>query len=214
MNIRENLDAIAMPCAMAAYFAAAKYALGLRVAPLDAIASLFMLASLLLIAREKVYGFFFGIAACATYLAYFLSIELFGQAILQLFAMAVNCAAIYSWTRPDKKKKKLEPSYMEWKWRTAWLAGLAMTSAIATRAGAIGTLDFTSIYLVITGQAMIARKKTEGWAVWAAADAAFIILFLITGAYMTAFRALLTMVIEIRSFIAWRRKAGRGRMDS
>jgi nicotinamide riboside transporter PnuC len=208
-HIRKNLGDVAMLGSMLAYFCAVKYIFGMPVAPLDAIGAILLLASLVLIKHESVWGFASYIAGEAVLIVYFIGIGLYAMAAACSISIAISTASICSWLKPPKKKKSLEPSFASLPARISLAAGFIILAAAGMRHGIVRTLDFTSTYLILTGQLLLARKKVDGWAVWVAADASNIALYCLTHSYMSMFRSGLTLITEASAFFKWRREATR-----
>ncbi len=204
--LRANLDIPLFLGLITIYFLIMKFVIGMPVSNLDFIGCFVNLISVLLMKRENVLGFVFGILAGIILIIYYGSLGLSGQILIRSFYIALNIISIYFWLKRDCNGNRISPSFMKWWLRIVFILGLISIVTVSTPFGIIAALDFTSVYLSISGSIVIAKKKIEGWLIWILADSVNILLFTLSGAYMSAFREVISLSNEVLAAKQWFKK--------
>jgi len=206
--LRDNLDTVLVLGLMGLYFAAMKYVFGLAVSTIEFAGVLLTMTSLVLMRKENIFGFVVAIAANIVLLIYFVSLGLPGQSILRIAYFVISVASIYSWLRPSEKSvRHLLPSRTR-PWILTLFAGAvaAITITACAQKGVVSALDITMLCLGLGGKIFLVWKKVEAWHIWILDDILGITLFAITGAYMSLFRAVITLGNSIAAAVSWRRE--------
>jgi len=207
-TLRDNLDTILVLGLTILYFAVMKHVFGFAVSPIEFAGVLLTMTSLILMRKENIFGFVVAIVANVVLLIYFASLGLPGQSILRIAYSAISVAGIYSWLRPSEKStRRLLPSNTQ-----PWILILfacavgAIAITACARSGAVSALDITMLCLGFGGKIFLVWKKIEAWHIWILDDLLGITLFAMTGAYMSLFRAIITLGNSIAAAVSWRKE--------
>lgn len=143
--------------------------------PLEILASLFTLASVLLTVHLKKSLYPVGLVATVLFFFVFWQSKLYASAGLQVYFTLVQLYGWWFWTRGDRGR---EPPIGEWPWTI--VAGWAMAAAGLTAAISFVLYRYTDAHmpagdtailaLSILAQFLLDRKQLKSWYVWAAVD--------------------------------------------
>jgi nicotinamide mononucleotide transporter len=166
-----------------------------------------------LAARENVWGWAWGIVSCALWAyASFAFYDLWLDALLQLFYVAMGFAGLYRWKFGNKHQEILPITRMWWvhHLHVVLIGGLMAfffgyffdeyTPAAATYLDA-----FTTVFSVITTFILV-QKKLENWLYWVVVDATYAYLYFSRGAYLFALLMVAYTIIAAFAFFDWRRR--------
>lgn len=178
---------------------------------LEALAAIFALANIVLIARRTVWNYPFGVVTVVMYGVLFWQQRLYATAGLQAFFLA---SQLYGW----------------WYWRQAGTGGAPVPvrwlsprdRVLALLGGAMGTLmlglglrhvggdaapwpDAANLAWSMVAQLLTDRRHVESWPLWVLIDAGSIWLYATQGLEATAGLYALFMVIAVWGWVAWSR---------
>lgn len=163
-------------------------------------------------ARQNPIGWAWGIISCTlwAYASFFLY-NLWMDAILQVFYVAMGFVGLYKWKMAASEKQV----------RISHLSTFQNLTIIAT--GAVGTLLFGYFFDIYTPAAatyldafvtvfsiittfLLVQKKLDNWAYWVVIDIVGFYLFALRGAYLLAFIMAIYTFIAASAFLQWRRE--------
>jgi nicotinamide mononucleotide transporter len=196
-----------MGAATTIYFIVLKYIIGLPVSTIEFIGILLLVMSYSMMRKENLWGLVIVSVSNVFMAAYYFSLGLPAQSVLRIIYIGINAASIYMWLKPTKdSNKKLRPSITkQWIVGTIIFGFFALIAAWFER-GAIAIMDVAIFYLSMSGKLFMLRKKIEGWYAWLLSDALGIVLFTITGAYMSLFRSFITLGNSAAAIKSWRKE--------
>lgn len=178
----------------------------------DWVVTVTALIYVVLAARENVWCWFWGIISCSLWAyASFTFYDLWLDALLQLFYVAMGFAGIYQWRYGRSAGGDLPVSRMGGRQHIfalagggalAWLFGALFdeyTPAAATYLDAV-----TTVFSVIA-TFLLVRKRLENWLYWVAIDSLYSYLYFSRGAYLFALLMVLYTGIALAAYFRWRR---------
>ena len=178
----------------------------------DWVVTVTALIYVVLAARENVWCWFWGIISCSLWAyASFTFYDLWLDALLQLFYVAMGFAGIYQWRYGRSAGGDLPVSRMSGRSHgvvlagggaLAWLFGALFdeyTPAAATYLDAV-----TTVFSVIA-TFLLVRKRLENWLYWVAIDGLYSYLYFSRGAYLFALLMVLYTGIALFAYFRWRR---------
>lgn len=178
---------------------------------IGAVASTFIYV--VLAARESVWCWIFGIigAILSAYAAYKF-LDLYIDALLQLYYVFVSIYGWYEWNRGKKEDNYLKISRLNIEEHLKLIAvGFALTLAVGYffgkyTAAASTYLDaFTTVFSIITTY-LVTRKILENWLYWVVIDAVYIYLYFSREGYLFALLNVVFVVISVIGYFNWRKK--------
>jgi len=166
-----------------------------------------------LAARENIGGWVWGIISCSLWAyASFAFYDLWLDALLQIFYVAMGFAGLYRWKFGNKDQETLRITRMWWvhHLHVVLIGGLMAfffgyffdeyTPAAATYLDA-----FTTVFSVITTFILV-QKKLENWLYWIVVDATYAYLYFSRGAYLFALLMVAYTIIAAIAFFNWRQR--------
>lgn len=166
-----------------------------------------------LAARENIWGWVWGIISCSLWAyASFAFYDLWLDALLQIFYVAMGFAGLYRWKFGNKDQETLRITRMWWvhHLHVVLIGGLMAfffgyffdeyTPAAATYLDA-----FTTVFSVITTFILV-QKKLENWLYWVVVDATYAYLYFSRGAYLFALLMVAYTAIAAIAFFHWRKR--------
>jgi nicotinamide mononucleotide transporter len=205
--LKKDLDTIFMSGSTALYYIVLKYGLGFPVSTVEFIGILLLITSYSMMRKENVWGLVLVCVSNVFMAAYYFGINLPAQSVLRMIYIGINTAGIYMWLKPSKDtKQKLRPTTTApWILTAAAFGFFALVAAWLERGG-VAVMDVAIFYLSMFGKLVMLKKKIEGWYAWLFSDALGIILFAMTGAYMSLFRSFITFGNSIAAIMRWRKE--------
>ena len=174
-------------------------------------AVVFALLYLVLAVRQNILCWVAALISTSIYLWLFYDVQLYAEASLQVFYIAMAVYGFWQWRYGGSDKSELPVS--------VWSPGkhIACVLAIVVIAAALGAyldtktdqalpyLDaFTTAGALFTTY-MTARKILENWYYWFVIDSVSIYLYLERGLVLTAMLFVIYLVLVVMGFISWRR---------
>lgn len=182
----------------------------------DWVAIFMAIPYLILVARENVWAWFFGIISCLAWAYSAYLYDLYIDAGLQIFYVIISFLGLYQWYYGSKSlgvqaEKDTAITRLSWKEHGliivigsifALLFGYLFktyTTAAATYLDA-----FTTVFSIIT-TFLVIQKKLENWLYWLVIDSVYIYLYWIRGGYFFALLFAVYIVIVIVGWIEWQK---------
>ena len=158
-----------------------------------------------LLRRQNSLAFISNILFSAMLIFWFVSIGLFGQVVMRTSMLIINAFGLYFWLRPKGENKELIPSWLSKKFQFCIYSGiLILPISILLLYGLKESMDWTYSVLVLTGYAMMSKKKIDSWILWLISDVFFgIPLFLISGSWMNVLFCIFLITSEIAAIKQW-----------
>lgn len=176
---------------------------------IEAIAAAGNLAYTVLMLYEKRVGWLFGIGASLLGVALFLHQQVYAQAALSGYYVAMGGYGWWSWGRGGGELPitRRGPSFHV----AVMLSGAALTVALALLLKFLPDARFTGLDGFATAFSllatwMLARKILENWAYWIAADLVAIALYAVLGMWWYAALYAIYVVISASALVRWRRE--------
>ncbi len=165
-----------------------------------------------LIARENIWGWVWGIISCSMWAyATFVFYDLYFDAFLQLFYVAMGFWGIYSWRFGKKGVQSLTIQ----KIRIRDHLGLIFVGIVIAllfgyffdqyTAAAATYLDALTTVFAILATVMQTRKVLENWLYWLVIDSAYAYLYISRGALLFALLMAIYLVIATRAYFSWKK---------
>lgn len=178
--------------------------------PVDWIATITAIIYVILAARENVWCWFWGIVSCSLWAyASFVFYELYLDAMLQIFYVAMAFLGLYRWKGGGGEKENRSITRLSNTQHTYYIIGgsaLALLFGYAfseyTPAAATYWDAFTTVFSVLA-TFMLVNKRLDNWAYWVVIDLAYAGLYASRGAYLFALLMLAYTIIAAVAFYRW-----------
>ncbi len=168
-----------------------------------------------LAARKNIWCWLFGIISSIfwTYAAY-QYYQLYVDALLQIYYVAMGVYGWYSWNRGFKlaASEQLAITKMKNKEHIQIIVGGILLTVLVgyffkTYTAAVATyLDaFTTVFAIIT-TVLVARKKLENWIYWIVIDLVYVYLYGSRGGYLFAALNVIYIVVAYFGYLNWRKE--------
>lgn len=180
---------------------------------IDWIATITAIIYVVLAAREKVWCWFWGIISCSLWAyASFVFYQLWMDALLQLFYVAMGFVGIYQW-KYSRQSSGVKPttSMTVREHLLSWVIILPSTLlfgyffASYTPAAATYADAFTTI-LSIVATVVLVQKKLETWLYWILADSLYVWLYARQGALLFSLLMVIYVIIAADGYFRWRKQ--------
>lgn len=174
-------------------------------------ATIFGLIYIVLVVRENVWCWFWGILSCglwawATYNLYGYYVD----AILNVFYVLMGFVGIYQWKFGSKEKKKLNISQLTVSQHVMIIiVGLLLTVLFGfifekfTPARATYLDSFTTAFAIFA-TFMTIQKKIDNWIYWIVVDVLYLYMYGMVGAYLFMLLYVIYCFIAVRGWWIWR----------
>ena len=183
----------------------------LELSRIEWVASLLALAYVILVARQKVVGWLFGIISCALWAyASLVFYKLYLDALLQVFYVAMGFWGWFSWQKDKTLNRSLSIKTLPLSQHTAIIvAGILLSLlfgyffAAFTPAAATYPDAFTTVFAV-AATLMQVKKVLENWIYWIVIDACYVWLYGSRGALLFMVLMLIYAIIATFAWIKWK----------
>ncbi|MBK7872100.1 MAG: nicotinamide mononucleotide transporter [Saprospiraceae bacterium] len=187
----------------------------------DWVAILTAIVYVVLAARENPWCWVWGIVSCSLWAyASFVFYNLWLDALLQLFYVAMGFVGLYRWKFANRKEKTLLITQMWWVHHIHIITIGAFLSFFFgyffdeyTPAAATYLDAFTTIFSIIATFILV-QKKLENWLYWVVVDAIYAYLYASRGAYLFMLLMIAYTIIATIAFFRWKRNLVSGDSDS
>ena len=163
-----------------------------------------------LAARRQVWCWFWGIISCSLWAyASFAFYDLYLDALLQLFYVAMAVVGIYQWKYGGQSGEGAPISRLSGRQHLVILAGGSLASLLFgyffdeyTPAAATYWDAFTTVFSVIATLILV-RKVLDNWAYWIITDLIYVGLYYSRGAYLFALVMVVYVAIAAVALLGW-----------
>ena len=181
--------------------------------PMDWTILITALLYVILAAKESLWCWFFGIISCSLWAYASYQGQLYADAVLQLFYVAISFWGIYQWQFSQKEDVKQELKVTELKWKQHLqiiLLGILISLPFGycleeyTYAAATYLDSMTSVFAIMA-TFMVARKILSNWLYWIVIDGIYIYLYWSREMELFAFIMVIYIFIAIFGYFNWRK---------
>ena len=166
-----------------------------------------------LAAREQAWCWFWGIISCSLWAyASFAFYNLYLDALLQLFYVAMAFIGLYQWKYGGQAGEGLPVSRLSARQHLYILAGGTVATLLFgyffdEYTPAAGTYwdAFTTVFSIIATLILV-RKVLDNWAYWIVTDLIYVGLYYSRGAYLFALVMVVYVVIAAFALVSWTRQ--------
>ncbi len=166
-----------------------------------------------LAAREQAWCWFWGIISCSLWAyASFAFYNLYLDALLQLFYVAMAFIGLYQWKYGGQAGEGLPVSRLSARQHLYILAGGTVATLLFgyffdeyTPAAATYWDAFTTVFSIIATLILV-RKVLDNWAYWIVTDLIYVGLYYSRGAYLFALVMVVYVVIAAFALVSWTRQ--------
>ncbi len=169
------------------------------------------LVNVVLVARNSIWNWIWGILAVALYAYVFWSRSLYSSLALQVvYYLPMQFYGWWVWLRcGPKRDNDLPITQLSWPARAFWLAlNIPVTFALGYGMAALGAAmsywDAAATSLSLVAQYLLTRKWIENWALWVAVDVIYIYVFLQQRLYVSTGLYGVLLVLAIGGHLQWR----------
>jgi len=179
--------------------------------PLEIVAALVSVASVVLTARQHISNFPVGIVACVLYMWVFKGARLYADVGLQLFFIGVGAWDWRQWTRGGHGGDELRVAFTPARtWFGLLLVFVVGTFAqgwlLSSHTDAVAPFTDSAIFWASVGaQWMIGRKYIENWIVWIVVDVGATVLYWSKGLPITSALYALFCGLAVWGWVEWNR---------
>lgn len=189
----------------------------LATTPLEFIAVVFGIASVIYSRQENIRVYPTGIVNTTIYIYLSLIAGLYAEAGVNFYYTVMSIVGWVMWAGKKEGKTVLHISrstLREWSfalgffalcWLVLWWVLKTFTNSTVPLA------DGFASAAAYTGMWLMARKKLENWLWWIITNVASIPLYFIKGFVFTSFQYLVFLVLAVMGYVEWRRKLDIGR---
>ncbi len=203
--------------------------LGYPLSYVELIGTLLYLWSVWLIAQRQMLTWPIGIVSVFLYMLLFYQIQLYADAIEQIYYLGASVYGWWLWSRtaqavnnPDDDTQRV--FYSSARTIVMVLVGTLVLSALTgylisqahvllpavfTAPAAVPYLDSLTTIMSFTAMLMMAQKRTESWIYWIVVDVIGIGLYYARDVRFISLLYVILLVLAIRGFIGWNRSARR-----
>lgn len=177
----------------------------------ESIAALFVLANVWLLSMRSIWNFAFGIVGVAIYGWVFWDARLYGDALLQIFFIAVQLYGWRQWARGLQSDGEIVVERLSPGELGVWLVGIAAATAGWGYAmhrftdNAAPWADTAIVVLSVAAQLLLTRRKIDNWYLWIAVNLVSIALYVSRGLQVTALLYCVLLGLAVWGLLQWRR---------
>ena len=179
--------------------------------PLEQVAALFGIVSVWLSVKEKIWSWPTAIVNVGLYTIVFWNARLYADMGLQVVYVVLSFYGWWEWLYGGANRTELHVSRVPAR-EAALLAagGVAFAAALGTflhrtTDAALPYMDATLTSASLVAQWLMTRKRLENWALWIAADVAYVGMFIYKGLRLTAVLYAVFLVLAVLGHVEWRR---------
>jgi nicotinamide mononucleotide transporter len=168
------------------------------------------IASVALVAAQRVETFPVGIAGNVLWLILFADVALYADAALQVVFIVLSAMGWWAWLRLGPQRTELEVSDASARLllltAAVVVAGtLILVPVLRAAHGSAPFLDSLTSSLSLGAMLLMNLKKLQHWYVWMVADVIYVPLYLDRGLYLTACVYTVFFALCIAGLLRWRR---------
>lgn len=179
----------------------------------DWVVTLTALAYIAGASRNKIWGWYWGMASCALWAyASYAYYQLYLDALLQLFYVGMALWAVYRWRQRGASKGELPISRVSARGHGVYI-GLGAVISVPfgyffdayTPAAATYWDAFTTVFAVLA-TIMLAKRQLDNWLYWVVVDAIYVGLYYSRGAFLLALVMIVYTIMAVQGYRYWRRQ--------
>lgn len=180
--------------------------------PIEIIAVVFSLACIWLAVKKHPLNWPVGLAGVAAYMVLFWQVKLYADMLLQLVFIAQGIYGWYNWMKRKDQEAEIQVSYLNNRQRLFY-AVLILVVAFAWSYILVHYTDASTPYvdafvatLSLVANWLMAKKKTDNWALWILADAIYVGLFWYKELYLSSGIYVIFLILASKGLIDWNKK--------
>lgn len=180
---------------------------------IEIIAVTFSLACIWLAVKKHPLNWPVGLVGVAAYMILFWQIRLYADMLLQLVFIAQGIYGWYHWMKRTHSEEEIEVSYLSHRQRIFYAVLIAVIAFIWSHVLAHYTdastpyVDAFVATLSLVANWLMARKKTDNWALWILADAIYVALFWYKELYLSSGIYVIFFILATKGLIDWNKKS-------
>jgi len=197
--------------------------LGYPMSYIELVGTLLYLWSVWLIARRNMLTWPVGIASVILYMALFYQIQLYADALEQVYYLGASAYGWWFWSRSRQEPRA--DADVRYSTRRAAVLVAAVTALLSVAFGAVTSrlhlwmpavfpkaasypyIDAGTTIMSFTAMWLMARKRIESWNYWIAVDLIGIWLYFVRGVRFVSLLYVILLVLAIKGLGEWRRVA-------
>ena len=175
------------------------------------IAVAFGIVSVYLSVRENIWSWPTAIVNVSLYVYIFLHARLYADMGLQVFYICISFYGWWNWLYGGENRSELHVTRISRRQALGLgVAGIAGALALGTLLkhhtdAALPYADSTLTCASLVAQYLMTRKVLENWAIWVAADVAYVAMYIYKELYPTAFLYAVFLVLATMGWFQWKR---------
>lgn len=181
--------------------------------PIEIIAVVFSLACIWLAVKKHPLNWPVGLLGVAAYMVLFWQVKLYADMLLQLVFIAQGIYGWYNWLKRKDSEAEIRVSYLSNRQRVFY-AVLIPSIAFAWSYVLVQYTDASTPYidafvatLSLVANWLMAKKKTDNWALWILADAIYVGLFWYKELYLSSGIYVIFLILASKGLIEWNKKS-------
>ncbi len=172
---------------------------------IEILASLLILASVWLAARQSIWNWPVGILGVCGFGWVFWQARLYAAAGLQVVFLVQSAWGWWTWSRPDRTvRRATEPLFWHLGYR-GLIVGFGIWSALTWTASPSPAMDALTCTLSLIATYLLTYRYLETWAVWGVTNVLYAGLFLSQELYATAALSLTLIGLNRIAYLSWSR---------
>jgi nicotinamide mononucleotide transporter len=179
--------------------------------PIEWIAVVFGIVSVYLSVRENIWSWPTAIVNVSLYVYIFLGQKLYADMGLQVFYVVISFYGWWNWLYGGANHSELHVTRISRR-NAILLPALGVVGTLALwwflahhTDAALPWADSTLTVASLIAQYLMTRKVLENWAIWVAADVAYIAMYIYKHLYPTAFLYAVFLVLATLGWFEWKR---------
>lgn len=179
--------------------------------PYEAVGVAFGVASVYLLARQRIWGWPVGLVNVALFIVVFYDARLYADAALQVVYVVLCLYGWRTWAGVGQADGALAAAHAPWRALVGLLVlGLVSSVAIGAAIGrhtdaSLPWVDASTTSFSLVAQWMQTRKWIENWWLWIVVDVIYVGMYLMKALYLTAGLYLIFVMLAGMGLVEWRR---------
>lgn len=181
--------------------------------PIEIIAVVFSLACIWLAVKKHPLNWPVGLIGVAAYMGLFWQVKLYADMLLQVVFMAQGIYGWYNWLKRNDSETGIRVSYLNNRQRLAYAALIPLIAFVWSYL-LVHYTDASTPYvdafvatLSLLANWLMAKKKTDNWALWILADIIYVGLFWYKELYLSSGIYVIFLILASKGLIDWNKKS-------
>lgn len=181
--------------------------------PIEIIAVVFSLACIWLAVKKHPLNWPVGLVGVAAYMMLFWQVKLYADMLLQLVFIAQGIYGWYNWMKRKDSETEIQVSYLNNRQRLFYVVLIPLI-AFAWSYMLVHYTDASTPYvdafvatLSLVANWLMAKKKTDNWALWILADIIYVGLFWYKELYLSSGIYVIFLILASKGLIDWNKKS-------